>query len=293
MEQTVYIDLYFLINTSMDLICFFLTSRLLVHKFSPARCILASALGGVYACVALFLPFGGIGGLLLDFFACFLICAVAVFRRGELRQTAEYSLVFTASSVVLGGLMTVLFSLFNKIGLDKLFAGNGTESESDGGAVWLFALFAGVSALLSLFGGKIFRRKSSRQYGRVEIAFGGEKIIVEAFCDSGNLLREPISAKPCIIVDKERVAPKLPAGVRDILDGKIGGASGLLDRVRVIPTRTVGGEGILYALRPERVRLDFGGGFSECDAFVAFGEVHGTRSDICALVPSELVFGAA
>ncbi len=293
MEQTVYIDLYFLINTSMDLICFFLTSRLLVHKFSPSRCILAAALGGVYACAVLFLPFGGVWGLLLDFAACFFMCAVAVFRRGELRQTAEYSLVFTASSVVLGGLMTVLFSLFNKIGLDKLFAGNGTEGESDGGAVWLFALFAGVSALLSLFGGKIFRRKSSRQYGRVEITFGGAKIIVAAFCDSGNLLREPISAKPCIVVDKECVMPKLPEGVRDILEGKLCGMSNFDGRVRVIPTRTVGGEGLLYALRPERVRLDFGGGFTECDAFVALGEVRGARSDICAIVPAELVFGAA
>ncbi len=293
MEQTVYIDLYFLINTSMDLICFFLTSRLLVHKFSSMRCVLAAALGGAYACIALFLPFGGIWGLLVDFAACFLICSVAVLRRREVRQTAEYALVFTACSVVLGGIMTVLFSLFNRIGLDKLLAGEDVQNGGDGGAVWLFALFAGISAVISLFGGKIFRRKSSRQYGRVEIKFCDEKIILSAFCDSGNLLREPISGAMCIIVDKERVAPKLPQNVCKILDGRLGEAYGIESKVRVIPTHTVGGEGLLYALRPERVRLDFGGGFTECDAFVAFGEVRGVRSDICALVPSELVFGAA
>ena len=83
MEQTVYVDLYFLINFSMDFLCFFLLSKLLSVKLSFGRTIAASLLGGLYANLALFLPLSSLPALLLDMAACTLMCAVALLRRHE------------------------------------------------------------------------------------------------------------------------------------------------------------------------------------------------------------------
>ena len=66
MTQTVYVDLYFLINFSMDFLCFFLTSKLLSAKLSFGRTLVASTLGGIYANLALFLPVSVFFSLVID-----------------------------------------------------------------------------------------------------------------------------------------------------------------------------------------------------------------------------------
>ena len=56
MEQTVYIDLFFLINFSMDFLGLFLAAKLLERSKRLLRLALAAIFGGIYACVALISP---------------------------------------------------------------------------------------------------------------------------------------------------------------------------------------------------------------------------------------------
>ena len=289
MEQTVYIDLYFLINFSMDLLCFFLTSKLLSHKASLIRSIAAAFIGGIYACVALLFGFGGIGGFLLDAAACALMCVTAVKKKGNLKETAIYTLVYTAVSIVLGGFMTVLFSLFNKIGLDKLF---GTGA-SDGISVWLFAVLAIISGVLSALGGRFFRKKSARRQGKVRIVHKHKSITLNALCDSGNMLREPISSKMCIVADRLALKDLLSRELWEAIDksSTYSAEDAVRAGVRIIPASTVNGEGILYAIKPDSVMIDMGNGWREVDALVALGRLDGKAGDAEALIPSELAFG--
>ena len=66
MEPSVYVDLYFMVNLSMDLLCLMITASLMHRKVSRLRVIAAAAIGGAYAVAALLLGFFGIWGLLLD-----------------------------------------------------------------------------------------------------------------------------------------------------------------------------------------------------------------------------------
>ena len=120
MEQVVYVDLYFLINFSMDLLVFFLTCRLLSYPFYFGRSVVASVFGGIYASAALILGVYGFFGAVLDIAACVVMSFIAHKKRGECRSVFSFALVYTAVSIVLGGAMTALFSLFNRIGLGKL-----------------------------------------------------------------------------------------------------------------------------------------------------------------------------
>ena len=60
MEQNVYVDLLFLIDFSMDFMCFYITSKILHRKISPIRTVLACILGGVYSVTVLFITTGKI-----------------------------------------------------------------------------------------------------------------------------------------------------------------------------------------------------------------------------------------
>lgn len=291
MEQTVYIDLYFLINFSMDFLGLFLAAKLLSYSAHPLRNTLAAVFGAIYACMSLIFVPSGTLGLLFDIAACGVMAFIALKRKGNLRQVGAYALVYTAVSILLGGFMTVLFSLFNKLGFDKL--ADGTDV-SDGLSVWLFALFAAISGALSFFGGKMFKKKSSRRYGRVKISYRGRGVILRGLCDSGNLLREPISSKLCIVADARFMNEIFsPDAVSLIRNGRISELD-VRDagRIRIIPAETVNGDGMLYALRADKVSIDMGKGWCDVDVYVAFSKLELAEDGVRALIPSELALGA-
>ena len=73
MEQEVYVDLYFLINTCMNLLSLMITASLLHRKVSRWRAWLSAAAGGLWAVLALFSGVEGFWGLLCDGAVIFLI----------------------------------------------------------------------------------------------------------------------------------------------------------------------------------------------------------------------------
>ena len=292
MEQTVYADIYFLINFSMDFLSLFLTAKLLDRRVALLRFILSAALGGLYACIALFLPFSGLFSFFIDAAVCVLMAFIAVARRKQIKDTLIFSLVFGATSILLGGAMTALFNLFNKIGLDKFF---GDSGKGDGISVWLFAILAIISGIISAFGGRFFKRRSVRRQGSVEISYGGAVLKLTCILDSGNLLREPISHLPCIVVNIDSVKTLFPrsliAAVRagDITNLRAREAS----RIRMIPASTAVGESVMYGIRVDAISLDLGKGATEVEAYVVLSKDKIFIKGIKALVPSELAFGVA
>ncbi|MBQ7383811.1 MAG: sigma-E processing peptidase SpoIIGA [Clostridia bacterium] len=288
MGQTVYVDLLFLINFSMDFLCFFLCAKLLGRKLSLGRAFLSSAIGGIYANAALFISVGKLLSLLIDLLVCAVMCAVAFYKRGKVRSLPLYILVYFAISMALGGFMTAIFNLLNRAELPL------EQGSSDGISVWMFALLAAVSALITLFGGRFFRKKAGQRNADIEITYRGKRVKLRGMSDSGNLLREPISGKPCIIADIGALEPIIPRRLTNAARKKDAHALGDIPRedaknIRIVPIKTAGGEGILFALRADTVTLDSGKGAECVDALVALSDISGSADGNEALIPSELL----
>ena len=284
MGQTVYVDLFFLINFSMDFLCFFLASELLGGRLPIARTLLASAVGGIYANVALFISVGGIWEILLDVGVCILMCLI-VFGKG--RSIVAHTCVYIAISMALGGFMTALFALLNRAELPL------DEIQSDGISAWLLMLLAIISGLITLFGGRFFRRKSARKYTALKVIFDGRSKTLSAYCDSGNLLRDPISGRPCIVADTDALRDILPKGIIEASKNKIADASSFSEdvarKIRLIPTKTATGEGILLALRADKIFVGEGKDEREVNAMLAVCELEKSNEGCQALVPAELM----
>ncbi len=290
MGTTVYVDLFFMINFSMDFLCLYLTAKLLSRKMPLWRGLAAAALGGAYAIAALFLPFGRGISFMIDAFACSLLCFVAFFCAREARRILLYILVYTAVSMALGGAMTALFNLFNRSGL---FDGI-KQSDGDGISVWLFAILAIVSAAITLLGGKFFTKRMSVCEAELEITYNGKSVIIKGMTDSGNLLRDPISGRPCVVVQTSALSPILPARIRNIAGSR--GLSGIDElpaelrrRLVIIPASTALGGGMLLGIRADKVSLTVKGKSREADALVVLSELSGTEGGTNALIPSCLM----
>ena len=61
-----------------------------------------------------------------------------------------------------------------------------------------------------------------------------------------------------------------------------------IGRIRVVPTSTVNGGGMLYAVRFDKVSLDMGKGWCAVDVYVVLSDLEGIK----ALVPAVLVGSA-
>lgn len=287
MEQVVYIDIYFLINFSMDFLCLFLCAKLLSVPFFFGRALISAALGGLYAILALFLELTPLPSLLVDLSVCALLCAVAFFRRGQARGTLISTPVFLAVSMLLGGVMTSLFYLLNRLELPL------SDVEPDGLSAWGFAILAAISGLITYLSERFFRRRTAARRATITVSLLGRTVTLVGLCDSGNLLRDPLSGKSCIVVDADACRVLLPPLLCEAAKrGKTPPpelSRDLLARIRLIPTHTATGEALLIALRADEIQVCTDKSPHEVDALIALSSLKGRADGASALLPCELL----
>ncbi len=278
MGVEVYADLYVLINAGMDLICLSITAALLHRRLLRWRAIFGATIGGIYALAALLLGLEGLPGLLLDSLAAAAITALVFWKKkmriGAFLRTVA---VFLLSSVLLGGIMTVLFSVLNRLELPL------KSLQGDGLSVWIFAAVATVSGLLTRRSGRALRRSENTEQVTLCLTLYGKRARLSARVDSGNLLRDPLSGKSVVAVDRKIVRSLLPDGFLEHWQERRDYAR----RVRLIPTKTATGEGILVALLPDSLTAVTNGRETELDCLVAAVELDGKAGDFDALLPAD------
>ena len=128
-------------------------------------------------------------------------------------------------------------------------------SMSSGGAG--LAVSVGALALI----GKMGLRGQGRRFVDVEVTYGGRTVQLRALVDTGNSLCDPITGESVTVLSPE-VGLRLGLPPEVLADP--GGA--MLPGLRLIPARTVGGGGLLAAVRCERVTI----GGREAGRVVAF-----------------------
>lgn len=287
MRQEVYADLLFLINFSMDFLCLYLTARFLRLRIRPALITLAAAIGGVYSVVSLFLPFGRLLTALIDFSVCALLCGVTYFSKTKKpRQFAKEIFVYILVSMALGGIMTALFNLLNKLDLPLQSGGDSISS-------WLFLLLAIVSGAAAMSSGNILRRMAARKIMNVRIVFDRKSVAFSGMTDTGNVLRDPASGKPVIITDIRATLPILPAEVVEaVVSGKLDSIPSLparyAGRIRIIPSVTISGSRLIIGIVPDKIILSGEHGDKDVTAIFAPVKISSLPEGCAAIIPGEL-----
>ncbi|MBO5715725.1 MAG: sigma-E processing peptidase SpoIIGA [Clostridia bacterium] len=264
----VYGDLLFLINFSMDFLCFYLSCLLLHRKMNTFRCVLASAVGGTYSVAALFLNAKGITAFIIDLLVLIFMCVLAYgIRKNGFWGFVKAVFLYFFVSALLGGMMTALFSLFNN--MDVL---NGVESAGEGVNVWIFALLAILGSVFTLRGGRIFKTSFSKKVVILEIENNEGVVELRALVDSGNLATEPISAKSVAFASVEKCKNILDKTLYDAIinNSYVNDATlSLKYKMRIVPTRAISGRAFLPALKFKNVTLKNGKIRKKLDVYIA------------------------
>ena len=255
MGRIVYADLLFLVNFSMDFLCFFVTARLLRRPFVVWRCLIAAAMGGVYSVVILFVGLNSLPGLAADLGFCVLMCLCAYGIKNKGRgEFLLYTTIYFGVSVGTGGCMTAMYSLLNRMELPL----GEVEKNPDGISVWLFGLLAVVSGALATFGGKLFKNISIDTVSVINLRYNGVELKIRGMTDTGNLLKDPISGKSVVMIDESCLSGVLSRTCIDCaLCGDISGVmtDGARHKARLIPVHTAAGSSMICAFVPEKMSI--------------------------------------
>lgn len=265
-EITVYADVLFLINFSMDLITLYLTARVLHKPIKRGRLCTSAVIGGVSgtAAVLLFDTDEALYNVIFVLCGFIISAAMTAFAFGKAERIGcllRDSIVLWGTGALLGGVMTYILSLGEPVFIKK------SRTASFAAA---FALCFAVSYVIT----RIF--SVSRHKKTAEIAFSAAEIEVRltALCDSGNLAADPLSSLPVIFVSAKNCGrlAKLLAEPDDRL------------RIRAIPIKTVAGEKLCFGFIPDKLTVDG----DERDAVIVAGEENASYGGYGGLVPSSL-----
>lgn len=268
MVQEVYVDLYFLINTCMNFLTLMITATLLHRKVSRFRAWLAAAAGGLWAVVALFSGVEGVLGLLLDALViCLMSAAVFATKQTTARVLLKCTLVGTLTSMILGGVMTALYSLFNRISLPL------GETTENNGSLLVFVLIAALAGLATVQGGRFLGLSKKSKYVTVNAVLFGKAVTFSALVDTGNRLREPISGRSVIVADSARILALLPSPLSAALKSPSPEAwlsdERYAKQIRLVPTNTATGNKMLPAILPDKLTLTDGKATYPADYLIA------------------------
>ena len=272
MGQTVYADVLFLINFSMDFLVFYICARLSRRRLNPVRSAVAAAIGGAYGVAALFLPENGTLTIICDLLSLIIICLVAFWsKRERIRDIIGRCALFAGVSAILGGIMTALYSALNRSGLAVLEA-----DSSDDISVWLFALLAAAGGATAFAGGKRMRRLATAKQSDIVISFDSNTVKIRAMTDTGNLLSDPLSGRGVALCELDAVKSIFPTELVNFwYRGEIGASAALPEkyasRLRFIPAKgALGGKtALLAAISPDSLTVSDENGCVDADILIA------------------------
>lgn len=206
--QTVYADLYFLMNWVIDYILLYSAARLASHSAKWHRLISASFGGAVYAVIGLWdlphtvaLLYSPAGKLACSFLM--ILWAFAPVPRPKFIVLTVY--VYTIAALVAG--TSIAFSLV------------GTRSLIDSWTRWQGVPWWGVVAIAIVAGFYLHRlwnwandrQMSEQQIVRVRASIGKFQFSCAGLVDTGHTLRDPVSHQPVLVVEVRALASWLPS----------------------------------------------------------------------------------
>lgn len=242
-NMTIYLDVVFIENLVMNLSVILSEAVLLNSLNKLIRKIGSALIATAYYILTLIFPkFSG-----FQVFVGILIIFIA-FRPRNLKLLIKQVFLFYFINFVFAGTSFALICAFNK----------GKFSIFNGVVVGNFSVFkvflAVIIAIIMLI--YFFRKRSKHVFKDVVISISGKVKEIRLLLDTGNLLREPYTGKPVMIVEKSALKNVIDEKLFNDLEKMLKGGEIIPDGMFLIPYRSLGNSlGFLLGIKPDFVTL--------------------------------------
>lgn len=282
--KTLYIDIYFLINFTVDLISLHFAAMLSRTKASNRRLLIAALLGAISACASVLISRPVIS--LVFFFATVVFASVFCCKETSAKGRAVFGISLIIFLSLVGGIVSFLWNLLEDAFSDYLIEGDVVNRK-----MLFFALIALLS--IGVFKMLITVMNTGKIETRVEfeIKFLDKTCLTEALIDTGNLAMDPLGMKPVLIMKKELARRFVPEDIIN-LDDVDALDKNIKRRIRLIPLTKGGATHVYTGFVPDEVKVYHSGKVYSADVTVAIDKEGGDFGGFLALMPYSAVSNA-
>ena len=217
--MTIYIDVVLIENLIMNFIILLATGIILKEEIKVIRIIIASLLGAVYSIVSYMSILEIYSSMILKIILSVLIVYIA-FNPQTMKKMWKDILIFYLTSFVFGG---AAFALIYIVKPQEILMKNGLFL----GTYPLKTIILGsiLAFIVLILAFKVVKSKITKKdmLCEIEIQLNGQKIQTLAMIDTGNLLKEPISNTPVIVVEHTLLYDCIPKEILNNLEELLGG----------------------------------------------------------------------
>ena len=278
---TLYVDVFFFINFTVDILALYYSCSLLHIKTSMIRLCGCSFFGAIISLVQVLSKNKAFSGV---FLTIAWVCCLYFFccRSGGIGRRIRMIVLFFLFEVFIGGIVYLLFEVFERtigaiIGKESLKA----ENKKVLVLALIILLFIGVIKLMII----LFCGTQHKNSVRVRITLGGKTMEADALMDSGNLTKDPMGMRPVVFIKKGLAYKLMPKeatelNTLDLLD------QDMKKRVRLIPVSRLGDTHVMAGIMPDKIEIAVDNNYEEYDMTLAIDREGGSFGGYEALVPS-------
>lgn len=259
--MTIYIDIILVENLIMNYVILLATGIVAKIQIKHIRLIIASLLGAIYTVISYMKVLEIYSNFLLKLLLSIIIIYIA-YNPQRMRKMWKMLLIFYMVSFVFGGAAFALIYFVKPqdiIMKNGLFLGTYPLKTVILGAIVAFSLIIGTF--------KILKSKLSKKdiICNIEINLNNTKIETNALIDTGNMLKEPFSNTPVVVIEKTLLYDCIPKEILNHLDEIIGGdfknipdkiQEEYISKLKLIPFSSLGKQnGMLLGIKPQYIKI--------------------------------------
>lgn len=264
--MTIYVDVVLIENLCMNYIILFATAYIAKLKIYHLKILISSLIGAVYAILVYANVFPLYSNLIVKIMLSMSMVYIA-FKPRNMKIMFKELMLFYLISFSLGG---CAFALLYIVRPQEILMKNGVYIGLYPIKIILLGGIVGFVVTYIAFNVVKTRANKKRLIYDIEIQIEDEKLETKLILDTGNMLKDPISNDPVILIEKEKLSEILPCYLLNNIE-KIGGGDDTeiieekyKSRLRVIPFTSVGKlNGMMIGIKADKVKI-----FTEMDEII-------------------------
>ena len=259
--MTIYIDVVFFENLIMNTIILIATGIILKQKMKWLRILLAGTLGAIYSIMTYISELQIYSNIILKIILSILIIYIA-YNPQTVKQLWKTTLIFYLTSFVFGG---AAFALIYIVKPQEILMKNGLFLGTYPLKTVILAAIIAFIILITAF--TIVKNKFSRKnmFCEIKVKLNNKLIETKAMIDTGNLLKEPITNTPVIILEHTLLYDCMSREILNNLNKILGGdfeaipqeiRQEYISRLKLIPFSSLGKQnGMLVGIKADEVKV--------------------------------------
>lgn len=258
--MTIYIDIILLENLCMNYIILFATAYIMKLKINHIKIVVSSTIGAIYS-IMLYMQILPIYSNLIAKIVLSIVMVYIAYMPQNIKKLIKQLILFYLISFAFGG---CAFALLYFIKPENIIMQNGVYI---GTYPIKIALLGGiVGFVITYVAFRIIKNKTSKNniIYPLEIKINKKTISLNALLDTGNMLKDPITLMPVIVVEKEKLYSFLPTEILNNLERIVGGDTKeiieknmeYMSKFRIIPYNSIGKQnGLMLGFKADNVKI--------------------------------------